>query len=356
MAGYGRYLTIRLINSLIVIFFVSLFTLALFGPFVDQQLKQEIRQSVRQQILSAGGKFGGYQNKTELEKVINQRIEQRIKALGLDKPWYIRIWGDLYRLFTFNFGMAWVLRSDSGSQYVADIIIERIPRTVILFALATLLNYVFGIYLGIKAASKPNSLFDRTTVMGGLLGWSFATWWVGMVMIYVFAYIFPIFPLGGMTSVPPPHDPFKYTLDVLWHLTLPTITMVLVAVGGMAYSYRNLAIGVLTEDYIVTARAKGLPERDVLYKYALKMILPPILTGATLAIAGIFSGGLLTEIVFNWPGMGLLYWEAINALDIPVLIGDVYITTILLVLANITADLLYGVVDPRVRLGARVSQ
>ncbi len=350
-SGLGRYLALRAVNSVIVIIAVVLLTLIMFGPLVDQQLKAQIEMEVRQQILK-GGAFGKYKTPEEAKRAMQKAIEERIKALGLDKPWYIRIWGDLWRTLTFDLGTSWVIKSDSGSSKVVNILLERIPRTVLLFGTSTIILLVLQLLLGAKAAATPGSLFDRVVVLSGLLGYAFATWWVGMVLLYLFAYLIPIFPAGGMVSVPPPQEPLRYALDLAWHMFLPVLTILIVALGGWAYVTRNLMIGILTEDYITTSRAKGVPERKVIYYHALKMAAPPILTQVTLAIASIFTGGLLTEIVFSWPGMGLLYWDAILSLDIPVIMGDVYFTTILIVLANLTADLLYGIVDPRIRLGA----
>ncbi len=354
MAGsFGRYITMRVLNSIIVIIAVLMITLILFGPMVDEQLRKQIMDEIKKQVIK-GGKFGQYKSAEEVQKVIQEKYELRIKSLGLDKPWYYRIWGDLTRTLKLDLGRSWFLKSDSGSRRVVDIILERIPRTVVLFGTSTILILVLQLLLGARAAAKPGTLFDRMIVVAGLLGYAFATWWVGMVLLYLFAYLIPLFPTGGMTSIPPPSDPLGYALDVMWHLTLPVLAILLVALGGGAYVTRNLMIGIMTEDYILTSRAKGVPERRIIYYHALKMAAPPILTGVTLAIAGIFSGGLLTEIVFNWPGMGLLYWDALNSLDIPVIMGNVYFTTVLIVLANLVADILYGVVDPRVRLGAGV--
>ena len=178
-----------------------------------------------------------------------------------------------------------------------------------------------------------------------------------MLMIYVFSFLlskavgFMVFPPGHMNSVPIPKDPIAYVLDVAWHMVLPVTSMVLVAYGGWALITRNLVIGIMTEDYIMTARAKGLPERKILYGHVLRNAAPPIITMVVLALAGTFGGAIITEAVFSWPGMGQLYWQAVMVMDVPVIMGLLYISTILLVAAILIADILYGVFDPRVKVG-----
>jgi peptide/nickel transport system permease protein len=145
----------------------------------------------------------------------------------------------------------------------------------------------------------------------------------------------------------------QYIADVAWHLSLPVITLVLIGFLGWALYMRNLIIDALSQDYIVTARAKGVSERTVLYKHAFRSILPPTVTLITLAIPGIFMGAMITEYIFNLPGIGRWYLAALNSNDYPVTQAVLYIYAVLTIACNLIADLLYGVLDPRIRVGAR---
>ena len=156
-----------------------------------------------------------------------------------------------------------------------------------------------------------------------------------------------------MSTVPPPVEPLRYMADVAWHLALPLGTLVLAGFGSWALYTRNILLDSLTQDYILTARAKGLSERTVLYKHAFRSTLPPIVTMVTLAVPGIVTGAIITEFVFSWPGIGQWYIAGLLNGDYPVVQAVLFIYTVLMVSANIVADLLSGVLDPRIRVGVR---
>lgn len=350
--GYKRYIILRSINSLIVILAVIAITFLLFDVVFATQITTQIRQEVSSEI-TQGCKHGGC-DPNLISKWIEGNTTQRIHALGLDKPIWERLMDFSWRVLTFNFGVSWYQEGDTND--ITTLILQRLPNTLILFGTATIITIIIGVLLGTKVAIKPGSLLDKSVIVSGLIGWSFASWWVVMLLIYVFGYLLKYYtgfglPTGGTTSQPAPTDPFLYVLDLLWHLILPVSALVLVSYGGWALQTRNLLINIFTEDYIVTAKAKGLPERRVLYGHALKNAAPPIITLVALALAGTFGGAIITEAAANWNGMGTLYWNAINNYDIPVIMALFYISTILLVLANFIADLLYGVFDPRVKVG-----
>jgi peptide/nickel transport system permease protein len=173
-----------------------------------------------------------------------------------------------------------------------------------------------------------------------------------MIMIMIFAYGVGIFPSGGMYSTPPPSGLLR-VLDLLFHMCLPLLTLSLIAFWGVSYLTRNIVLGVLQEDYIMAARARGLPERKVLFGHTLRTAAPPILTLAVLSLVFSFSGNIVFEGIFNWPGMGNLYWVAVQQNDVPVLMGLLSITTGIVILSLIFLDLLYGFLDPRVKVGRR---
>ncbi len=176
------------------------------------------------------------------------------------------------------------------------------------------------------------------------------SWWVGMLLLMLFVYIIPIFPSGGMTSIPPRYGLLGF-LDLLYHMALPLITLVVIGFWGMALLTRNIVLGVLQDDYIMAARARGLPERRVLFGHTLRTAAPPIITIALLSLLGSVFGSIILEGIFSWPGMGNLYWIAVQQNDVPVILGLLSVTTGLYMAGLVLLDLIYGFLDPRIKVG-----
>lgn len=172
-----------------------------------------------------------------------------------------------------------------------------------------------------------------------------------MLMILTLSYGLNLFPSGGKVSIPPPTDPITYFFDVLWHMGLPLLTAVFVSFGAWTYITRNIVVGTLQEDFVMAARAKGLPERKVIYGHVLRSASPPIVTMSILSLLGSLGGAIITESVFTWPGMGRLYWIALETGDVRVLLGLTFITTFLYLVATVAIDFIYGFLDPRVKVG-----
>lgn len=349
--GFGRYLVKRSINVVIVLFSTLLITIVLVGPTMDNILNRSIEMDVRNEITNNRDLVSSFKDPRELDSYIKNLIEQRKKAIGLDEPWYSpkRLGFTLLKIMSLDFGRAYFLTSDTGSAEVADIISERLPRTVLLFTTSTIIVSIIGLYLGAFSASKVGSAIDKLTSSFAVISSSFPLWWTGMLMILVFAFIYQIFPARA-TPLIPASDP-SYPLALLYHMTLPLITIVLVSFGGWAYIVRNFVIGILNEDYIMVKRAEGIPERKVIYSHALKNAAPPIITVLALSLSGSIGGAIISEAVFDWPGMGKLYFDAIGVLDIPLIIGLTYVTTLLFLISIFIADIMYGFFDPRVRVG-----
>ncbi|UXD21330.1 peptide ABC transporter permease [Ignicoccus pacificus DSM 13166] len=338
----------RLLDAFIVLFVVLIITVAMFGGTIAQIKKQMIIDMVKRQV--ASNPQLAQQLGPKIKEYIQQTAEKLIKAEGLDKPWYMNLPMYLSSVITLDL-KSQVLTSNSGSRLVRDIVMERLPRTVLLFTTATIITIIIGVLLGLLAAKKRGSIFDKIVTVFALVTASFPMWWVGMLMLELFSYELNLFPSGGMTSVPPPKQPLAYLADLLWHMALPVMTIVLVSFGGWAYVTRNILLGVLKEDFVLAARARGLLEKTVLFKHVLRPSLPPIVTMMALSIVASLSGAIITEIVFNWPGMGMLFWEAIETLDVPVILGLTYIFTLVFVIAMLILDIVYAILDPRVRKG-----
>jgi len=348
--GFGRFLLKRSANMVIVLFFVVFLTLVLVGPAMDNIIKRSILVNVTEEITNNRALVGSFKDPKELENYKKNLIEVRSKALGLDQPWYSpkRLGLTMVKILSFDLGRSFFLMSDNGSNQVSDIIFERLPRTVLLFTTATVIITFIGLYLGAFSASKAGSIVDRFTSGFAVISSSFPVWWIGMLMIFAFAFVYRIFPARA-TPLISATDP-AYIWSLLYHMTLPLITLVLIGFGAWAYIVRNFVIGILNEDYIMVKRAEGIPERKVIYSHALKNAAPPIITSVALGLSASMGGAIITEAVFDWPGMGKLYFDAINIYDVPVIVGLTYVTTLVFLASVFIADLLYGLFDPRVKV------
>ncbi|MEM2896260.1 MAG: ABC transporter permease [Candidatus Bathyarchaeia archaeon] len=337
-------------NLIIVLLATILLTIIILGPTVDKVLKRSVEQEVRMESLQSKELLGRFKDPEELENYLNARIQERIKALGLNEPWHSprRLMNIMLKILVLDFGQSYYIRSYGGSSNVRDIILEALPRTVLLFGTATVIVAIVGILLGALASWKSSSFLDRFISAYAVLSNSFPLWWVGMLMIFLFSYTFRLFPARA-TPLIPPTDP-NYPLILLYHMSLPLLTLVLISFGGWAYIVRNLMVETLHEDYIMVAKAKGVPDKKIIYGHALKSTAPPIITIVALSLSSSLGGAIITEAVFDWPGLGRLYWEAISALDVPVIVGLTYITTLVFLMSMFIADMLYGFFDPRVRI------
>jgi len=328
-----------------------LLTIILVGSNMDTILKQGVTFQVRSEITEDPSISQSFSDPAEFEDFIQDQIDQRNKALGLDSPWYSpqRVGLTMYKILILDFGHATFLTSDAGSSNVKDILSEKLPRTILLFTTATIIISVIGVFLGALSGSKVGSAVDRITSTFAVISSSFPVWWVGMLMIFLFAFMYQIFPARATPSIPPT-DP-GYIIALLYHMTLPVITIVLIGFGAWAYLVRNFMIGIMQEDFIAAKKTMGINQKKIVYGHAIKNAAPPILTVLALSLSGSLGGAIITEAVFDWPGMGRLYFEAITVMDLPVIIGATYVLTVFFLVSILVADLLYGYFDPRVKTG-----
>lgn len=285
-----------------------------------------------------------------LEEAVMKYREELVKSYGLDRQWYERLPDMFLRVLRLDLGRARLAQTFTGSNKISDIIFERLPNTVILVTTAIGINYLIGIFLGVKVAAKPGTRLDKFVSFLSAVSYAVPTWWLGIMFILVFAFYLKLFPYGGLYSSPPPHDPLLRILDVLWHATLPIIVLVLVNVGLTIYLTRTIVLNIAQEDFVNVARTKGLPEGLVNRRYIMRVAAPPILTNVILGLAGSIGGAILTETVFSWPGMGSLFFEAIVQSDEALVLSLVYMFTFVYVIARFILEVLYIVVDPRVRV------
>ena len=350
--GLKKYLATRGITMFGVLMVTLLLTIILVGSNMDTILKQGITFQVRAEITEDPKISDSFSDPAEFEAFVQDQIEQRVKSLGLDTPWYSpqRIGLTMYKILILDFGHATFLTSDSGSSDVKDILLEKLPRTILLFTTATIIISIIGIFLGALAGSKVGSAVDRITSTFAVVSSSFPVWWIGMLMIFLFAFVYQIFPARATPSIPPT-DP-GYIAALLYHMALPVITIVMIGFGAWAYLVRNFMIGIMQEDFISAKRAMGISQKKIIYGHAIKNAAPPIITILALSLSGSLGGAIITEAVFDWPGMGRLYFEAITVMDLPVIIGATYVLTLFFLISILVADLLYGYFDPRVKTGS----
>jgi len=349
--GFKSFIIKRAVTMFGVLMVTLLITIALVGSNMDAILKQSVALEVRQQVTDNKHLIASFKNPQDLDAFVENQINQRVNALGLDKPWYYppRLGLAMYKILTLDFGHAKFLTSDTGSSNVKDIILEKMPRTILLFTTATLIISLIGIFLGALSGSKIGSKLDKITSTFAVISSSFPVWWIGMLMIFVFAFVYQIFPARA-TPLIPVTDP-GYIGALLYHMTLPLITLVLIGFGSWAYLVRNFIVGIMQEDFVLAKRAAGISEKKIVYTHALKNAAPPIVTVLAMSLSGSLGGAIITEAVFDWPGMGRLYYEAITVLDLPVIIGETYVLTAFFLVSIFLADILYGYFDPRVRKG-----
>ena len=285
-----------------------------------------------------------------LERTLAVRRQQIETFYGLDRQWYQRLPETIFRVLTLDLGEARTLRSSLGSSKVADIMLERLPRTALLITTAAVVSTLLGITIGSRLATKPGTRVDRAFSYFSAISFALPAWWLGILMILLFSFKLGILPTGGMYSTPPPEGGLLRFLDLFKHAMLPVITLVLVTVGPYIYSVRTMTLSVAQEDHVTVARAKGLPEGIVVRRHILRVAAPPIITGMILGLTGSLGGSILVETVFNWQGMGRLYYDAVAGTpDEAVIVALTFVFTLMYVTARFVLEVLYLLLDPRVR-------
>ncbi len=265
-----------------------------------------------------------------------EEVERIRRELGFDQPWYIQYIQFLGRAVRGDFGVS--LRQ---GQPVLNIILERYPATLELTFAAMFIAIVLALPLGVISATRRNSAFDNLAMAFALVGQSTPVFFLGIILLFVFGGLLGWFPIGGRGR--------GDLGDELRHLILPAITLGTFSVARNARLVRSTLLEVLGQDYVRTARAKGLAERVVIWQHALKNALIPVVTVVGLEFGTLLGGAVITETVFAWPGVGSLVIRAIGQKDFPVVVGTVTVLSLSFVLINLIVDLLYGYLDPRVR-------
>jgi peptide/nickel transport system permease protein len=287
-----------------------------------------------------------------VQKIIESQVQREFERLHLDEPFFPRrSFEYLGRAISLQLGRADFVRSDSGSNQVRLILLERLPITLLLFGTAELILFLAALFIALFLSRRYGSFLDKVII--GLAPSSAAPgWFYGIFLILVFAAVLRVLPWGGMIGVPVPETTFGYALSVAKHMILPVTAVVIGALFANIYSWRTFFLIYSSEDYVELARAKGLSSRGVDMRYILRPTLPPILTSFLLVLITMWMGQIVLETVFNWPGIGRLFYQAIQAHDTAVIIGVIVIFGYLLAITVYLLDFVYAILDPRVRLGA----
>ncbi len=283
-------------------------------------------------------------------ELVEAMVDRETTRRGLDQPFMIRSFRYLGNALTLNLGRSHDMTSDSGSRLVRLIILERLAPTLLLFATAELGLFGIAIFVALYLSRRYGSKLDRLFV--ALAPTSAApSWFYGIFLILIFAALLGWLPFGGMVAAPAPANPLLYALSVMRHLLLPVAAIIISALFLAVYSWRTFFLIYSSEDYVELAKAKGLTSAAIERRYVLRPTLPTIITSFMLSIIGLWTGAIVLERVFNWPGIGTVTVEAINLYDTPVILGTVIVYAYLLGITVFVLDFVYALVDPRIKVG-----
>lgn len=325
----GKKLLKRFVISLLSLFIISIISFSLMQ-------------------LAPGGPMAIYAENPKISQADRERIKIR---MGLDKPAHIQ----------YICWMRALLHGDLGTSYktgrpVAREILDRLPATLKLMFVSFLISIGIAIPIGIYSATHRYSTIDQVVTFGSFFGISLPVFWFGLLMIYIFALWSKLLPAGSYltpwfdASLYPWYTrPFAVFWEHFRYMVMPALVLSLMNTASWSRYMRSSMLDVVNQDYIRTARAKGVPEKQVIYKHALRNALTPIITIMGLDLPYFFGGAVVTETIFAWPGMGRLFIISVNNRDYQVLMGITMITAVLVLLGNFLADILYAVLDPRVK-------
>ncbi|PIP05525.1 MAG: diguanylate cyclase [Syntrophobacterales bacterium CG_4_8_14_3_um_filter_49_14] len=289
---------------------------------------------------------------TDLQTQMNPRVsaemKERLRAMyDLDKPLHQQYLSWLSKLAVLNLGKSF----SPDHRPVADKILERIPITIILNILSMILILLAAIPLGVLSAVHKDSLFDRITAIFVFVGFATPTFWLALLLMILFGVHLGWLPISGIRSLNYEYlPPLASFIDLVKHLTMPVLLSAFGGLAGLSRYVRANMLEVIRQDYIITARAKGLSERVVIYKHALRNALLPVITILGLSVPGLIGGSVIFETIFAIPGMGQLFYMSVMARDYPVVMGILFIGAVLTLVGNLIADVSYALADPRVRV------
>jgi peptide/nickel transport system permease protein len=345
-----RYSAIRVVSLFVTVVIGVYLTILIanMGGHVDKIQRGQIEETVSMALATNPA----YKALSEAEKQ-NQRallIAIQVKRLGLDKPFITRSFILLKDALTLNLGRAQQMTSDTGSKEVKNIILERLPPTLLLVGTGDLILFFGGLLIGLSLSRKYGGWLDKLFVVMAPTS-SAPAWFYGIFLILIFAALLGWLPFGGMTDAPPPENPLAYALSVAKHMLLPLTAWTLSSIFLNSFAQRTFFLIYSSEDYVDMAKAKGLTSKDIERRYILRPTLPTIITNFALLMIAMWTGAIIFETVFQWPGLGRQLYRAIQAYETAVVVGEAVVYAYLLALTIFLLDFIYALVDPRVRIG-----
>ena len=274
------------------------------------------------------------------EEVLNE-----IRATyGLDRPFIVQLGSYIGKVMRFDLGYSFFY-----TQPVSQLIFQKLPATLLLVLTAQFVALIVGVFLGGYSAQRPNGLSSHFVSFFALFGYSAPVFWSGLLLLIGFSLHIQWFPVAGMRDVTIEGNFLEEAIDIIRHMVLPVITLASIFLALYSRLSRATMMEVLGSDYIRTAKSKGLTDREIIYKHALKNSLSPVITLAGLQFSAVVSGAILVESVFSWPGLGTLAFESIIARDTPTILGILFFSALVVIVGNLLTDLALRLVDPRVR-------
>lgn len=345
----GKFIMLRILKGLIAFVIIMTMIATIYEIHYEVMMYDNYmgfyRSIMSDKILA--GELKGITVKEE--KKIRAEVLLQVKTLfGLHRPRTTRVMERTYRAITLDLGKEKWYAHIRGKSKVKDIILEALPNTLILFTTTTIISMLISIYLGVKKAQHVNSFFDRITSALTMFFIGIPSWVIGSFLIMFFVYYWELLPFGSLYSTnPPPVGTFNLIIDRLKHVAIPIMSVVLVRIWGSSYQIKSILLTNLQEDYIQSARGRGLPERKIAFGHALRSASPAICTMALLSIIEAIGGDIILEQVLAWPGLGSVLWKAISLNMMNVIMGVTTVLTLFFICGLILLDIIYVLLDPR---------
>jgi len=351
----GTYTGVRIVTLFITVIIGVYLTILIanMGGYVDRIRSGQIREQIGLQILA--DPFMRQLEPEERNAIIEERVAIEERRMGLDRPFIVRSFDFLKDALTLNLGRAMFMSSDSGSKEVRNIILERLGSTLILFATTNFILFFGALFAALALSRAYGSFWDRMIIALSPTS-SAPGWFYGIFLLLIFAGVLGVLPFGGMVDAPPPDNPLAYGLNMLKHLILPVVALLCSSSAITVFGWRTFFLIYSSEDYVDMAKAKGLPDRMIERRYVLRPTLPNIITSFALMVIAMWTGAIILETVFNWPGLGQLYYQAVSNNETAVIVGNTVIYAYLLGITVFLLDFIYALVDPRVKIGEGTRQ
>lgn len=288
---------------------------------------------------------GDYITALNNPNMTQERADELRAIYGLDQPEYLRYFTWVKNMMIGNMG-----ESFQHKKPVMEVVNDYVWNSFIIAFATLILSWTIAVFTGVFSAKFQYSFFDKVITLIVFICMSLPSFFIGLLLIRIFALILGWFPVGGMVTAGSKAMGWDYIMDVLHHGFLPILVLTMLSTGSLTRYFRTSMLEVIRQDYIRTARAKGLKERTVIFKHALRNAMIPAITLLGFELPGLFAGAMITEQIFVWPGIGHIYLNAIHMRDYPFMLGFTMFLSVLTLLGNLLSDVLYGMADPRIRL------